>query len=109
MNIDSVYFKQKKDIVNSINAFNELEKVRLNYVPKKKVLILNQSNISPDMMNTIRNNNAYEDEFGRNHNKYKNTPHIDSIPKYTPPYYAPGETGYGSFNYESFVQNLKMV
>ena len=46
MNIDSVYFKQKKDIVNSINAFNELEKVRLNYVPKKKVLILNQSNIS---------------------------------------------------------------
>ena len=57
MNIDSVYFKQKKDIVNSINAFNELEKVRLNYIPKKKVLILNQSNISPDMMNTIRNNN----------------------------------------------------
>ena len=36
MNIDSVYFKQKKDIVNSINAFNELEKVRLNYVPKKE-------------------------------------------------------------------------
>ena len=109
MNIDSVYFKQKKDIVNSINAFNELEKVRLNYVPKKKVLILNQSNISPDMMNTIRNNNAYEDEFGRNHNKYKNTPHIDSIPKYTPPYYAPGETGYGSFNYESYLQNLKRI
>ena len=61
------------------------------------------------MMNTIRNNNAYEDEFGRNHNKYKNTPHIDSIPKYTPPYYAPQETGFGSFNYESYIQNLKMV
>ena len=72
---------------------------------KKKVLILNQSNISPDMMNTIRNNNAYEDEFGRNHNKYKNTPPRDSIPKYTPPYYAPQETGYGSFNYESYIQN----
>ena len=36
MNTDTAYFK--KDIVNSMNAFNELEKVRLNYVPKKKVL-----------------------------------------------------------------------
>jgi hypothetical protein len=34
MNTDTAYFK--KDIVNSINAFNELEKVRLNYVPKKE-------------------------------------------------------------------------
>ena len=63
MNTDTAYFK--KDIVKSINAFNELEKVRLNNVPKKKVLILNQANIPPDMMNTIRNNNAYEDEFGK--------------------------------------------
>ena len=34
-------------------------------------------------MNTIRNNNAFEDEFWRTHNKYKLTPHIDSKPKYT--------------------------
>ena len=107
MNTDTAYFK--KDIVKSINAFNEFEKVRLSNVPKKKVLILNQANIPPDMMNTIRNNNAYEDEFGKHHNKYKYTAHIDSIPKYTPPYYAPEETGYGSFNYESYIQNLKMV
>ena len=72
---------------------------------QKKTLILDQSNIPPDMMNTIRNNNAFEDEFWKTHNPYKNTPHIDSKPKYTPPYYAPQETGFGSFNYESYVQN----
>ena len=60
-------------------------------------------------MNTIRNNNAFENEFWRTHNQYKLTPHIDSKPNYTPPYYAPQETGYGSFNYESFVQNLKKL
>ena len=59
--MDAVYFK--KDIVSSIKAFNELEKVRLNYKPTKKSLILDQSNIPPDMMNTIRNNNAFEDDF----------------------------------------------
>ena len=108
MNIDSVYFK-KKDRVNSREAFNELEKIRLQAKPTKKVLILDPSNIPPDMMNTIRNNNAFEDEFWRTHNKYKFTPHIDSKPKYTPPYHAPHETGYGSFNYESYVQKLKII
>ena len=73
--MDAVYFK--KNIVSLNNAFNELEKVRLNNKPTKKILILDQSNIPPDMMNTIRNNNAYEDEFCRTHNKYKLTPHID--------------------------------
>jgi hypothetical protein len=105
--MDSVYFK--KDIVKTYDAFKELEKVRLSSKPTKKVLILDQSNNSPDMMNTIRNNNAFEDNFWKNHNKYKLTPHIDSKPKYTPPYYAPQETGYGSFNYNSYMQNLKMV
>ncbi len=52
MNIDSVYFK-KKDIVNSREAFNELEKVRLQAKPTKKVLILDPSKIPPDMMNTL--------------------------------------------------------
>jgi len=105
--MDAFYFK--KDIVSSNKAFNELEKIRLNHKPTKKVLILDQSNNPPDMMNTIRNNNAYEDDFWKNHNKYKLTPHIDSKPKYTPPYYAPQETGYGSFNYQSYMNNLKMV
>ena len=59
--MDSVSFK--KDIVNSYKAFKELEKVRLNTVPKKKEWILNQSNLLPDMQNTIRNNNAFEDDF----------------------------------------------
>ena len=103
--MDSVYFK--KDIVKTYEAFKELEKVRLNAVPKKKQWILNQSNLPPDMQNTIRNNNAYEDDFWKNHNQYKLTPHIDSIPKYTPPYYSPKETGYGSFNYQSYKANLK--
>ena len=107
MNIDTVYFK--KDIVNSREAFNRLEKIRLKAKPSKKVLILDPSNIPPDMMNTIRNNNAFENEFWRTHNQYKLTPHIDSKPKYTLPYYAPQETGYGSFNYESYVQNLKRI
>jgi hypothetical protein len=66
MNIDTVYFK--KDIVNSKEAFNKLEKIRLEAKPTKKVLILDPSNIPPDMMNTIRNNNAFEDEFWRTHN-----------------------------------------
>ena len=107
MNINTFSFK--KDIVKSKEAFNELEKVRLNYKPTKKTLILNQSNVPPDMMNTIRNNNAFEDEFWRTHNAYKLTPHIDYKPKYTTPYYAPQETGFGSFNYESYLQNLKRI
>ena len=107
MNIDTFYFK--KDIVKSREAFNELEKTRLKAKPTKKPLILDQSNIPPDMMNTIRNNNAFENEFWRIHNPYKKTPHIDYKPKYTPPYYSPQETGFGSFNYESYVQNLKRI
>ena len=103
--MDSIRFK--KDLVNSYAAFVELEKVRLNAVPKKKEWILNQSNLLPDMQNTIRNNNAFEDDFWKHHNKYKLTPHIDSLPKYTPPYYSPKETGYGSYNSESYIQNLK--
>ena len=105
--MDAVSFK--KDIFSINKAFNELEKVRLNYKPQPKKWILDQSNITPDMMNTIRNNNAYEDDPYKNHNKYKLTPHIDFKPKYTSPYYAPQETGYGSFNYNSYIQNLKMV
>ena len=103
--MDSVYFK--KDIVKTYEAFKQLEKVRLDAVPKKKQWILDPSNLPPDMQNTIRDNNAFEDDFWKYHNKYKLTPHIDSIPKYTPPYYSPQETGYGSFNYESFKANLK--
>jgi hypothetical protein len=105
--MDTVYFK--KDIVSLNKAFNGLEKVRRDGKPTKKVLVLDQSNIHPDMINTIRNNNAFEDNFWKNHNNYKLTPHIDFKPKYTPPYYAPHETGYGSFNYQSYMQNLKMV
>ncbi len=104
--MDSInYFK--KDIEKNYEAFKELEKVRLNAVPHKKEWVLNQSNLLPDMQNTIRNNNAYEDDFWKYHNQYKLKPHIDFEPKYTPPYYSPKETGYGSFNYESFKQNLK--
>jgi hypothetical protein len=99
----------KKDIVKSYDAFIELEKVRLNAVPKKKEWLLNRSNLLPDMQNTIRNNNAFEDDFWKNHNKYKLTPHIDSIPKYTPPYYSPKETFSGSFNYQSYIENLKRI
>ena len=105
--MDSFYFK--KDIVKSYDAFKKLEKVRLNHKPTKKVLILDQSNIPPDMDDTIRNNNAYENDFWKTHNQYKLTPHIDSKPKYTTPYYATQETGYGSFNYESYMQNLKRI
>jgi len=104
--MDSIRFK--KDIVNSYEAFKELEKVRLNAVPKKKEWILNQSNLLPDMQNILRyNNNAFEDDFWKNHNQYKLTPHIDYLPKYTPPYYSPKVTGYGSFNSETFLKNLK--
>ena len=108
MNIDKFSFKQK-DLVKSKESFNELEKVILNHKPTKKTLILDQSNIPPDMMNTIRNNNAFENEFWRTHNPYKLTPHIDYKPKYTPPYYAPQETGFGSFSYESYMKNLKRI
>ena len=67
-----------------------------------------QSNLLPNMQNTLRYNiNAYEDDFWKNHNQYKLTPHIDFLPKYTPPYYAPQETGFGSFNYQSYKENLK--
>ena len=95
--MDSIRFK--KDIVNSYEAFKKLEKVRLNAVPKKKEQILDQSILLPDLQNTLRYKNAYEDDFWKNHNQYKLTPHIDNLPKYTPPYYAPQESGYVSFNY----------
>ncbi len=45
------------------------------------------------MMNTIKNNNAHENEFRRTHNQYKYTPHIDS--------YSPQGTGFGSFDYKA--------
>ena len=74
--MDSIRFK--KDIVNSYEAFKELEKVRLNAVPKKKEWILDKSNLLPNMQNTLRYNiNAFEDDFWKNHNPYKLTPHID--------------------------------
>ena len=107
MNINSASFK--KDLVKTSQAFNELEKIRLNHVPTKKKWILDQSNNPPSMANIIRDNNAFEDEFWRTHNPYKLTPHIDYLPKYTPPYYAPEETGFGSFNYETYKENLKMI
>ena len=84
--MDTAYLNNKKDIVKKYEAFVELEKVRLNAVPQKKQWILNPSNLPPDMQNTIRNNNAYEDDFWKHHNQYKLTPHKDFIPKYTPPY-----------------------
>ena len=104
--MDTAYLNNKKDIVKKYEAFVELEKVRLNAVPQKKQWILNPSNLPPDMQNTIRNNNAYEDDFWKHHNQYKLTPHIDFMSKYTP-YYSPKETGYGSFSYESYKQNLR--
>ena len=102
--MDSVYFK--KDIVKTYDAFKELEKVRLNATQKKKEWILDQSNVLPGTINRPRDNNAFEDDFWKHHNQYKLTPHIDFIPKYTPPYYSPKETGYGSFNYQSYKANL---
>ena len=73
--MDSIRFK--KDIVKSYDAFKELEKVRLNAVPQKKEWILDQSNLLPNMQNTMRYNNAFEDDFWKNHNNYKLTPHIE--------------------------------
>ena len=46
MNIDTFYFK--KDIVNSREAFNELEKIRLKAKPTKKDLINGALNIKLD-------------------------------------------------------------
>ncbi len=101
MNIDTFF---NFFLVKSKEAFNELEKVILNHKPTKTTLILDKSNIPPDMMNTIRNNNAYENEFWSTYNPYKNTLHIDSKPKYTLPYYCPISSVYsidcfaGSYN-----------
>ena len=60
MNINSASFK--KDLVKTSQAFNELEKIRLNHVPTKKKWILDQSNNPPSMASIIRDNNAFEDE-----------------------------------------------
>jgi hypothetical protein len=107
MNINSAFIK--KNLIKKSQAFNELEKIRFKNIPKNEKWILNQSNNSPSMANVLRDNNAFEDEFWRTHNSYKFTPHIDYKPKYTPPYYAPEETGYGSFDYKTYKENLKMI
>jgi hypothetical protein len=59
------------------------------------------------MMNTIKNNNAFENEFRRTHNPYKYTAHIDYKPIYTPPYYSPKETGFGSFKLPLIMKLIK--
>ena len=46
--MDSISFK--KDIVNSYEAFKELEKVCLNAVPKKKEWILNIISINKHLI-----------------------------------------------------------
>ena len=54
-----------KDIVQSNHAFNELDKIRYKETQLKRFNFrsITHSNIPPNMMNIIRNDNAFEDEF----------------------------------------------
>jgi hypothetical protein len=87
-------FQHNRNILNSINSFNLLEKVRYD-APRdnKQITNLNPSNKPPKQKkNRIQEHNTIN-------NYYQGVAHIDYVKKDTPPYYGIHETGAGSINY----------
>jgi hypothetical protein len=76
-------FEHNKNLLNSINSFNLLEKVGYNAPrDKKQTTNLNPSNTPPKQINY-----RFTDHDKIN-NPYKTVAHVDYIEKYTPPYYG---------------------
>ena len=92
-------FEHNKNILNSINSFNLLEKVRHN-APRnnKQITNLNPSNLPP------KQNKYRIQEHNTINNYYQGVAHIDYIEKYTPPYYGIYETGTSSISYNEFFK-----
>ncbi len=85
-----------KNILNSINSFNLLEKARRE-APResKQITFLNKP---PKLIqNKIREHNKIN-------NPNKTVAHIDYIEKYIPPYYGINETGAISISYNEFFK-----
>ena len=92
-------FQHNRNILNSINSFNLLEKVRYD-APRdnKQITNLNPSNKPPKQ---IKYRITNHDKIN---NPYKTVAHIDYVKKDTPPYYGIHETGAGSINYYDFFK-----
>ena len=92
-------FQHNKNIFDSINSFNLLEKARYN-APRnnKQITNLNPTNKPPKKIQyRIQEHNTIN-------NYYKGVAHIDNIKKDTPPYYGVHETGAGSISYNDFFK-----
>ncbi len=93
-------FEHNKNILNSINSFNLLEKTRYN-APRdnsKKITNLNPSNKPPKQIKyRIQEHNTIN-------NYYKGVAHIDYVKRDTPPYYSVQETGSRSISYDDFFK-----
>ena len=92
-------FEYNKNILNSINSFNLLEKVRYN-APRdnKQITNLNLSNKPP------KQNKYRIQEHNTINNYYKGVAHIDYVKKDTPPYYGIHETGAGLISFNEFFK-----
>ena len=92
-------FEYNKNLLNSINSFNLLEKIRYN-APRdtKQITNLNPTNRPPEQIypRIIDDSNL--------NNPYRGIAHIDYIKKDTPPYYGLHETGSGSISYSDFFK-----
>ena len=92
-------FEHNKNLLNSINSFNLLEKVRYNSPRNnKQITNLNQSNLPPKQI-------KYRcQEHNTINNYYKGIAHIDYVKKDTPPYCGVHETGSRSISYDDFFK-----
>jgi len=89
-------FEHNKNILNSINSFNLLEKVRRE-APRESKNITFLNNPPKLIQYKISKNDKIN-------NPYKTVAHIDYIEKYTPPYYGINETGASSISYNEFFK-----
>ena len=92
-------FEHNRNILNNINSFNLLEKVRYN-APRnnKQITNLNPSNLPPKQIKyRIQEHNTIN-------NYYQGIAHIDYVKKDTPPYYGLHETGSRSISYDDFFK-----
>ncbi len=92
-------FEHNKNILNSINSFNLLEKVRHNATRNnKQITNLNPSNLPPKHI-------KYRcQEHNTINNYYKGIAHTDYVQKDTPPYNGLHETGSRSISYDDFLK-----
>ena len=89
-------FQHNKNILDSINSFNLLEKTRYE-APRDTRRITFSNPLPKQRHHKIIDNNKMN-------NPYIGIAHIDYVKKDTPPYYGLHETGSGSISYSDFFK-----